>query len=322
MRYFLCLIFSISFLHLNAQNRIDATVDFQTDPAKQYSIYVPSSYDENTPNKMMLGLHPLNTNRWNSVSWCDTLIAFAEANDLLLICPDGGADGAVDDPIDIDFTTFILDSMQLWYNVEETKVFAMGFSWGGRTTYTYGLNNVDRFAGFMPIGAAINGLNETSSLIENAVDKPFYIVHGSNDSPNNRFTPIRDALIDAGACVETNLLNGVGHTIDFDNRNAILTDAFVWLDSVSCGVVNGVNETELAAATTIFPNPVAVGEMVKIEMENGVIPTKVQLFDVSGKMILSVENTDLIATNDLQTGVYMMRVEMSAGQFFKKLVIE
>jgi len=322
MRYFLLLIFSVLFLQLNAQTRIDATIDFQTDPAKQYSIYVPSSYDENTPNKMMLGLHPLNTNRWNSVSWCDTLIAFAETNDLLLICPDGGADGAVDDPIDVDFTTFILDSMLLWYNVDETKIFAMGFSWGGRTTYTYGLNNVDRFAGFMPIGAAINGLDETNDVLENAVDKPFYIVHGSNDSPNNRFTPIRDALIDEGACVETNLLSGVGHTIDFENRNAILTDAFVWLDTVSCGVVNGVNEIAMAATTTIFPNPVAVGEMVKLEIENDVIPTKIQLFDVTGKIVLSVENTNLLATDGLNKGIYLINIETDLGRFSKKLMVK
>ncbi|MFT4971096.1 MAG: putative peptidase, partial [Saprospiraceae bacterium] len=272
MRYFLLFFFSTLFCQLNAQTRIDATLDFQTDPAKQYSIYVPSSYDENTPNKMVLGLHPLNTSRWNSVSWCDTLIAFAEANDILMICPDGGADGAVDDPIDIAFTDVILDSMLTWYNVDESKIYTMGFSWGARTTYTYGLSNVDKFAGFMPIGAAINGLNETGGVIENSVDKPFYIIHGSNDSPSIRFTPIRDALIDAGACVETNLLSGVGHTIDFNNRNTILTEGFQWLESVGCGIIDGVNNLKLAAKTTVFPNPVSLGNAVKIELENEEIP--------------------------------------------------
>lgn len=322
MRYFLFFILSAFFLHLNAQTRIDATINFQTDPAKQYSIYVPSSYDENTPNKMMLGLHPLNTNRWNSISWCDTLIAFAETNDLLLICPDGGEDGAVDDPIDIDFTTAILDSMLLWYNVEETKIFAMGFSWGGRTTYTYGLNNVDKFAGFMPIGAAIDGLNQVTGIIENAEDKPFYIIHGSNDSPNNRFTPIRDALIEEGACVETNLLSGVGHTIDFDNRNAILTEGFTWLDSVSCGIINHVNDVELTAKMTIFPNPVSVGTKVKIEIANGLVPLEIQVFNMTGKVITIVENSNYLETENFEAGVCFLKIKTESGIFSKKLIVK
>jgi predicted esterase len=321
MRYFLLCFFSLLFVQLNAQTRIDATLSFQTDPEKQYSIYVPSSYNENTPNKMVLGLHPLNTSRWNSISWCDTLIAFAEANDILMICPDGGADGAVDDPIDIAFTDVILDSMQTWYNVDASKIYAMGFSWGARTTYTYGLANVEKFAGFMPIGAAINGLNETGSLVENAVDKPFYIIHGSNDSPNSRFIPIRDALIDGGACVETNLLSGVGHTIDFNNRNAILTTGFQWLESVECGIIDGVNDLALAAATTIFPNPVSLGNVVKIEMENEEVPSEIQLFDVTGRVVLNLVNTNQVATYKLEKGVYFMTVTTQAGMFSKKLVI-
>ena len=92
---------------------------------------------------MMLALHPLNTNRWDGEAWRDTLIDFAEANNLLVISPDGGSDGAIDDAIDTAFTTVMLDSMISWYNVDESNIYAMGFSWGGKTVYTYGLNHID-----------------------------------------------------------------------------------------------------------------------------------------------------------------------------------
>ena len=124
MRY-LYLIFCFFTITAFAQERIDGTLAFQTDPAKKYSIYIPSSYDANTPNQLMLGLHPLNTSRWDAESWCDTLIQFAEMNDLLLICPDGGSDGAIDDPIDTAFTTVILDSMLQWYAVDESQVLSL-----------------------------------------------------------------------------------------------------------------------------------------------------------------------------------------------------
>jgi len=178
-------------------------------------------------------LHPLNISRWDGESWCDTLIDFAEMNNLLLVCPDGGLDGAIDDPIDTVFSTVLLDSMNIWFNVNPAKVFAMGFSWGGKTVYTYGLNHIERFAGFMPIGAAVN-VSEVAGIDQNAAWHPFYLVHGSNDSPSQRFTPLKNAMENNNACVNSILMSGVGHTIDFPNRNQILTEAFQWIDSVAC----------------------------------------------------------------------------------------
>jgi len=190
-----------------AQSRISETVLFQNE-VKKYDIYIPSNYTAQTDNKMMVALHPWNVSRWNSTSWCDTLIAFAEANDLLLICPDGGSDGQISDPIDTALTTLLIDSMQIWYTVDSENVFLMGFSWGGQVTYSYGLNNADKFKGFMPIGAAINGSNEVNGTLHNATDKAFYIVHGTNDSPNTRYYPILDSLNNRMACANTNLLSG------------------------------------------------------------------------------------------------------------------
>ena len=232
----LFIFFAMSFIiNSYAQTRIDSSMAFQTDPNKKYSIYVPSTYNSLVPNKLMLGLHPFNTARWNSETWCDTLINFSEANGLILICPDGGADGQVDDAIDTAFTTVILDSMLSWYTIDQTKIFAMGFSWGGKTTYSYGLRRINRFAGFMPIGAVIT-TNEVNSVISNANGKPFYLIHGSQDNPNGRYTAMLNILDANHACTNGMLLSGVGHTIDFANRDQILTNAFNWLDTVSCQI--------------------------------------------------------------------------------------
>ena len=104
---------------------------FQTDNFKKYSLYVPSSYDASVPQPLMLGLHPLNTNRWDGQAWRDTLIQFAEMNNLLLVCPDGGPDGRIDDAIDTAFTSVLLDSVATWYNVDhEEKNILMGFQLG------------------------------------------------------------------------------------------------------------------------------------------------------------------------------------------------
>ena len=78
---------------MNAQLSIDGDFAFQSDSAKKYSLYIPSTYVEGTDHRLMLALHPWNTARWDSESWRDTLITFAEMTQLILVSPDGGADG-------------------------------------------------------------------------------------------------------------------------------------------------------------------------------------------------------------------------------------
>lgn len=324
MRIFLLIISIVltSFL-VNAQVTIDGTIPFQTDPAKKYSIYIPSAYDVNTPNKMMLGFHPFNTNRWDAESWRDTLIVFAESNNLLMVCPDGGVDGKVDDPIDTAFTSFLIDSVLLWYNVDETKIYAMGFSWGGRTTYTYGLNHANRFAGFIPIGAAINGTNEIGSAIAYADEKPFYLVHGAFDSPSNRFYPALDALADNNACVESNLLSGVNHTIDFPNRNAILTEAFVYVDSIVCGISTDVEDLN-ASSIQLNPSFIQAGGTFRLSFEAAKSHTQVAIFDVEGRPVKTLQFNNSYPELSLSLddpGFYFIHIDAPSGAIVKKVLV-
>ena len=168
------------------QEQINDSMPFQSDPDKKYSLFIPSAYDEDNSIPAFLALHPLNTNRWNAETWCEELSDFAEENGVILVCPDGGEDGKIDDPIDTAFTSFLLDSAFIWYNIDETKLYATGFSWGGKTTYTYGLNHIEKFAGLLPIGAAIS-VGEIDGIADQAEGVPVYIVHGSLDNPNTRY---------------------------------------------------------------------------------------------------------------------------------------
>lgn len=245
-----------------AQQKVDGTIAFQTDPAKKYSLYIPASYNESNPISAMLALHPLNTSRWDAQSWRDTLTTFAENNDLILICPDGGPDGRIDDPIDTAFTTFLLDSLERAYNIDVDNIYVMGFSWGGRTTYTYGLSHIDRFAGLMPIGAAINGLNEVGGLVEEGKDHNIFIIHGQNDSPNSRFFPVRDALEEEEACVWDTLMPNVGHTIDFPGRNDLLTMGYDYLVNHQCGI--STNQTDQNSNLWSPQNPWGVGWSMEV----------------------------------------------------------
>ena len=85
MKNALVLILLIGLTPAFGQVTIDNAIPFQTDNQKKYSIYVPAGYDDGQPSKLMVGLHPLNPNRWDARSWRDTLITFSEENNLLLL---------------------------------------------------------------------------------------------------------------------------------------------------------------------------------------------------------------------------------------------
>ena len=320
MKNFILLLLVSVTAGLFAQERIDDTFPFDTDPNKKYSLYIPSNYDANTPHRLMLGLHPLNTNRWDAESWCDTLIVFAETNNLILACPDGGIDGAVDDPIDLGFTDALLDSMNVWYNIDADKTYAMGFSWGGKTTYTYGLDRPEIFKGYLPIGSAMGGTVEVNNIIANASDKLVYIVHGSNDSPASRFNPIKTALENNGAIVNSLLMPGVGHTIDFPNRNAILTTAFQWIDSVNCAnVINPILETtvEKTISFTLQNNPITDNQIWVNYTSKTNSPIQISVLSADGKVLKKYPNLPIqigegsfhLELVDLNSGLYFLQIE-------------
>jgi predicted esterase len=322
MRYFLIILCLFLMNLLFAQERIDGSFEVQKQD-KKYSIYIPSSYDSAMPQALMIGFHPLNVNRWDSESWRDTLITFAETNKLLLACPDGGLDGRVDDAIDTTFTTMLLDSLHTWYNIDRAEQYAIGFSWGARTAYTYGMNHPGIFKGVIPIGAAIDGTQQFDNVIENADRMIYYIVHGSNDAVSSRYTPVLSAFDELKVCYDTQLLAGVGHTIDFPNRNTILSDAFSFVqDEFACQTSSNFN-TDFHSSIEIFPNPIQ-DNTIKIRWVGDIEIERYELFDLTGKMIYQqAGNHSEMRTNVLKSGVFILKIVHKNGKFeLRKLVYE
>lgn len=313
----------------SAQQKFEGSFAFETDPAKKYAIYEPSTYSDTVPNKLMVAFHPFNTSRWDARSWRDTLTAFAENSGLILICPDGGSDGRVDDDIDYGFTTALIDSTMKWYNINTDKIFAMGFSVGGKAMYQYGLTFSSVFAGFIPIGAAINGTSDVTSLLDNALCESFYIVHGENDSPGTRYTPIKNALEQNKAEVNSIFMAGVGHTIDFPNRNKVLKDAFNWVDTVSCKTIIGVS-TPLANSGSFKLYPTAVSQglplTLAINLESSTELT-IEIWSIDGKLVSTTrgryqQEHISLPVQELKQGIYQLRVQGNAASYTVPFVVQ
>lgn len=294
---------------LIAQVQIDSSFAFQSDPSKDYSIYIPSGYEDGKSIAAFLALHPLNTSNWDGRRWCEEISDFAETNTVILICPDGGADGAIDDPIDTAFTTVMIDSAMAWYSISPDSLYAMGFSWGGKTAYTYGLNHVNKFAGFMPIGAATS-VSDIIGISDQSMNKPFYIIHGSNDNPNTRYYPMIERLESEGAIVESLLMPGVGHTIWFPNQVQILSDGFTWLKENSTSIVNVEDHI------TDAPNPILTKENYHSDVPllfNDDVSGVATIYSLDGMLIYKGTTHDTKAPK--QNGVYIVTVGQSSQKF-------
>ncbi len=330
MRIVPTLLLLLGALVAQAQDRLEDSFVVEENSEKVYALYVPSGYDSQQPTALMIGFHPLNTNRWDAISWRDTLVAFAEANNLLLVCPNGGADGRVNDRIDTVFTSQLIDSCKKWYNIDEGRIYAMGFSWGGLTTYTYGLSNPAIFGGYIPIGAAVNGTQEVNSELQrNAKGKPVYIVHGDRDAPAIRYVPVKEALEKQEAIVNSLLMPGVNHTIDFPDRNEILTTAFRWVDSVNTAAITSVDESDQMIPFEISPNPVKAGKHVQLQLPfrlDGAV--LLEIVDLRGNIIRSSlpqhneQDVLRVSTRGIAAGTYFIRIKSDGRTLGTQLVIQ
>ena len=303
-------------LSIIAQTSIEGS--FMVDNVeKTYALYIPENYDPSVPNTMMLGLHPLNVNRWNAISWRDTLIDFSESNGLILVCPDGGPDGRVDDPIDTLFTSMLVDSVEQWYAIDQEEKYVMGFSWGARTTYTYGLRRTDEYKGLLAIGAAVD-ISIIQDVLSMAQNQAIYVLHGSLDAVGTRYNPIVNALEQEGACVTTNLLSGVGHTIDFPNRNTLLTEAFTVLKNSNCGLSSSVNIGD--SNIIISPNPNSGA--FTVENIGSADMSSLIIYNTVGQTINHKLLGNKVIVDEEYNGVAYLQYNYLNKRYVKKLLIQ
>lgn len=288
--------------------KVDGQFDFQSEKGKKYSLYLPSNYQ--LGDNAVLALHPFNTSRWNSKSWRDTLIQFAEENHILLICPDGGVDGRIDDAIDTAFTSTLLDSVNRWYGFNKSNLVAMGFSWGGRTVYSYGLTHKEFFKGLIPIGAAIEGI-DLNKLSLHSKGLNIYIIHGSADATATRYTPAIQSLNNKEACLMDTLMSGIGHTIDFPKRNKIIGDAYQFTIQNNC-ITTSLNNIDNSKVELFIDNNNSIFFQSESQAE-------FMISNISGQRIGRINLIPGKNQHSLTTGQYIL-YSKSLRQSFKLIV--
>ncbi|MBI3518201.1 MAG: T9SS type A sorting domain-containing protein [Bacteroidetes bacterium] len=162
------------------------------------------------------------------------------------------------------------------------------------------------------------------------VNNPFYTWYGQNHVPYSSNTAymdttirfVRDYLISRLGCTDAALLpqNTPAQTATLYSYTGCTANVLMTCDVP--GFV-GVNElTKASVITNVFPNP-SDNDMT-VEFSNTNTTHRVELFDVTGKTILS-ESTDQssykIKKNNVAGGLYFLKVTSKAGESTTQKVV-
>ena len=179
------------------------------------AIYVPSNYNANNNYALVVGFHGQgddgtgHLNRTNSLkTWADNQTDFG---DMIVACPSLGAYYTSTEVWDNNqgIIEAIRNTLANTYHIDYGKVFAQGFSYGGKTAVLFGLDEADMVAGIIADSPAWYGdedlLGTCSSANCNALH---YDINWANSSniylcsssgggaayPNNAITQFSDMI--------------------------------------------------------------------------------------------------------------------------------
>ena len=182
MKFLLTLFsFLLCFVAGNAQTNGAFTHNGST---RTFIIYVPSTYNPNTPVPLVLVLHGL-TMSGNSIMSVTGFNTLAETNHFIAVYPDGlnndwnfGGTGSSNTD-DVSFLNALIDSMATHYNIAPDKLYSCGFSAGGFMSYRMACESGRCFAAIASVSGTI-GTSVYTSCTPNHLCSIMQ-VHGTSD---------------------------------------------------------------------------------------------------------------------------------------------
>lgn len=84
--------------------------------------------------------------------------------------------------------------------------------------------------------------------------------------------------------------------------------------------VNETTQGNQLESVKIYPNPAK--NIIKLELPNSIKDFKIEISDMSGKLVLKAENETEINVSDLQNGVYLCSIKANDEHIARKIVIK
>lgn len=368
MKIKLFLVFALTTSLLNAQTA--KTLQFGG-LTRDYLEYVPSVYNGSAPVPVVLCLHGLGDNMNNFFGIGMKFIA--DTANFIVITPEAKVDALAGGTAwnsgasyfgyqlsqsvnDVGFLNALLDTVIANYNIDQSRIYACGFSLGGFMCQRLACESTGRFAAI----ASVSGTIGTALTCTPSKEIPICHFHGTVDGTvaytgnmygndaealvnywvnfnNCDVTPVYNALPDYvadgktvdhylypngnnGTDVEFYKVNGGGHEWLFYPTNDITYTLEIWKFFMKYpkGAAS-VNRFEIDMDFEIYPNPISDNITIKSVGEK----QWVEISNNSGQIFYNNSNYtgQSINTKQWSNGIYFLRFSKDNKILIRKLII-
>ncbi|MEZ4798250.1 MAG: alpha/beta fold hydrolase [Flavobacteriales bacterium] len=342
--------------------------------SREYISYVPSSYNASTPTPVVFCLHGLGDSMSNFYQI--GMNAIADTANFIAVFPQAlvdplsnatawnsgaGAFGISLNPTvdDVGFINAIIDTLMNHFNIDETRIYACGFSMGGFMSNRLACELNGRIAAIASVAGTIGGelncnptnpipvchfhgttdgtVGYTNNLFGNDAEElcEFWRSHNSCDA-SPEVIDIPDAYSDGytvkhwiyANCVEhgdVELFKVIGADhIWMTPLNDINYSAEIWkffYRQQLPAEYLALSEKEEAFDWNVYPNPATEYIIVQTANPNVV---HLELIDISGslKKTEQFRGTTQIQLSNLSSGLYLLKLQMEDGSFKVEHIIK
>ena len=187
MNKFFSLLSLLALIEINAQVTLSKTISIDG-ATRQYRLYIPASYDGTKAFPIVFNFHGYGSNNIEQENYGD-FRGIADTANFLLVHPQGlDLGGALGwntfapytvNNYDYTFVSQLLDSLQLKYNTDESRVYATGMSNGGFMSYDLACFMSTRFTAIASVTGSMIASHYKACKPERVM--PIMEIHGTND---------------------------------------------------------------------------------------------------------------------------------------------
>ena len=100
----------------------------------------------------------------------------------------------------------------------------------------------------------------------------------------------------------------------------------IFIDNLRIGTEEvGIDKVNTNSYFSLYPNPISLGDALKIEIENSESIEFLKILDITGKDILNSSDfiyPNVISTKNFKKGIYIIVVNTQNAAFSKRLIIK
>lgn len=318
--YFLFILFLLP-LGLFAQQTgiLERAIEFRGNN-RNVSLFIPGDYNPSKKYQLILALHGFN----QSSQQIRTVVQNALSDgQRIIICPDGNGSRHDDEFPDfengyrvtqeIELLHTVLDSAFQWYSIESGNVVLTGFSYGGRESIYFGLQNYFKFKGIIALSPAIQSLDDVNNQLPIPHPQPFQFKN-TNKIPtcicageqDMNFIEFIKAFSDQIGN-DTLILNSAGHTTQYPGFDDDFTSCLDFIQRNANKQSTGLSNLKVIDLS-IYPNPAS--DYLTVDFKQ-TFKGSVKIFSAQGRnyfhQVVQAEDRIIIPTSHLTGGTYIIQ---------------